>query len=384
MNNKNSVCYVATIEKISNIPGADNVVLAELGGWSCIVKKDEYVVGSNVIIATTDAVIPVEISDPINVTGYLRKGQRVRTIKLKGVYSECLIIPINFLQEKLGIKGLDDIEVGKDMSKILNIHKFEETIDNTSNTSNTSKKTNYKTNKNFKVYYKFPNLKNVKGMFSENDDVEITRKIHGTNARYGIIRKENSSLIFKIKKLLKLTSIMDEYTFVIGSHNVEKTNNNKNYYNSNVWKDVSNLYNIEEKLWDMFKNNKYIQDNIKSGIIIYGEIYGPGIQKNYDYKLNKLKFSVFDVTLDGKYLPVDYSKTIADRLELDYVDILYKGKWSQETQDKFVFDNFIEGTKIPHEGIVIKLTNGAREQVAKVINPDYLIYSEKNNVGDSH
>ncbi len=31
------------------------------------------------------AVIPQELSDLMGVTGYLRKGQRVRTVKLRGV-----------------------------------------------------------------------------------------------------------------------------------------------------------------------------------------------------------------------------------------------------------------------------------------------------------
>jgi hypothetical protein len=48
-----------------------------------------------------------------------------------------------------------------------------------------------------------------------------------------------------------------------------------------------------------------------------------------------------------------------------------------------LFDH-IEGTKVPHEGVVIKATDGNRHKVAKVINPDYLIYGEKHNVGDSH
>jgi hypothetical protein len=49
-----------------------------------------------------------------------------------------------------------------------------------------------------------------------------------------------------------------------------------------------------------------------------------------------------------------------------------------------VFNNNIEGTKVPHEGIVIKHVSGDRRKVAKVINPDYLIYGEKHDVGDSH
>jgi hypothetical protein len=44
----------------------------------------------------------------------------------------------------------------------------------------------------------------------------------------------------------------------------------------------------------------------------------------------------------------------------------------------------ILGTKVPHEGVVVKHIDGERHKVGKVINPDYSIYGEKNNVGDSH
>ena len=69
---------------------------------------------------------------------------------------------------------------------------------------------------------------------------------------------------------------------------------------------------------------------------------------------------------------------------LPHIEILYTGEWSQEIQDKYTFNNFINGTKVPHEGIVIKHTSGDRRKIAKVINPDYSIYSEKHEVGDSH
>ncbi len=43
----------------------------------------------------------------------------------------------------------------------------------------------WRDNQNFHIYYKFPNLKNVDGMFTSEDFVQITRKIHGTNAKTG-------------------------------------------------------------------------------------------------------------------------------------------------------------------------------------------------------
>ena len=101
MENNNSVCYVASIGEIVPIPGADNIELALAGGWQAIVQKDQYKVGDLVVVATTDAVIPVELSDKLNVTNYLRKGGRVRTVKLRGVYSECLLIPIKHIMNML-------------------------------------------------------------------------------------------------------------------------------------------------------------------------------------------------------------------------------------------------------------------------------------------
>ena len=51
-------------------------------------------------------------------------------------------------------------------------------------------------------------------------------------------------------------------------------------------------------------------------------------------------------------------ETIANILELMYDEILHFGNWSQEIQDKFTFNNFIDGTKVPEEGIVIKYHTG--------------------------
>jgi ATP-dependent RNA circularization protein (DNA/RNA ligase family) len=95
-------------------------------------------------------------------------------------------------------------------------------------------------------------------------------------------------------------------------------------------------------------------------------------------------FAGFDVEMDGKYLPYHDEKNIFESLDLPRVEVLYMGPWSKEEQDKHVFGNMIEGTKVPHEGVVVKSVTGDRYKVGKVINPDYLIYGEKHNVGDSH
>jgi RNA ligase (TIGR02306 family) len=384
MENKNSVCYLATINEIKPIEGADNIELAVVGGWNCVIKKDSQSVNDLVLIATTDAVIPNELSDDMGVTSYLRKGQRVRTVKLRGVYSECLIIPIEFAKRATGFANTKWNE-GDDMMDTLKIFKYEPPVKQIQLAS--GRKIRYQSNPNFHVYYKFPNLKNVPQMFTEEDRVEITRKIHGTNARYGIVKKTKLSFFDKVKKFLRLADKWVDYEFVVGSHNVEKGSDSQGFYDTNVWYDIEKKYNIKEKLWKYVRYGDADMGmvDIGDGITIYGEIYGAGIQKGYDYGLKEIEFTGFDIKRNGEYLDTfDAYVTFRSVLDLQYVPILCFGKWSKEIQDKFVFNNYIEGTKVPHEGIVIKHHTGNRSKVAKVINPDYLIYSEKHNVGDSH
>ena len=374
MENLNSVCYVGRIGEIRPIEGADNIELAIVNGWHAITKKGQHNVDEQVIIATTDAVIPLSISDELGVTGYLRKGQRVRTVKLRGVYSECLIMPLDLLD------CVDNINDGDDMMEMLGVIKYEPPVKMVE-MSVGGRKFKYHQNPNFHVYYKFPNLKNVPELFTEEDRVSITRKLHGTNARFGIVKKKNLSLWDRVRKFFGNEWVYFEYVY--GSHNVEKGSDYQGFYGTDVWRTVADEYKIKTKLWEYVKKY-YTPTLLGSGIVIYGEIYGHGIQKNYDYGLKDIKFAGFDVEIDGKYQTFFNERGIFDTLDLPKVELLYSGLWDKGTQDRFVFNNFIEGTKVPHEGIVVKDLSGERHKVAKVINPDYLIYGEKNNVGDSH
>jgi hypothetical protein len=289
-----------------------------------------------------------------------------------------LIIPFRYAEKVTHPKA--KWAEGTDMMDVLKIFKYEPPAVQVQLAS--GRKIKYHQNPNFGVYYKFPNIKNVKGMFDENDLVQITRKLHGTNARYGIVKKRKLSIWDRIKKFI-LNDPWVEYEYVYGSHNVEKGSDSQGFYDTDVWRTIADSYDIKNKLWSYVKT--YKPDIIGSGIILYGEICGPGIQKNYDYGLNKIEFLGFDVVVNGEYLDTFVTQIlIADVLNLPHVPELYVGMWSQEVQDKYTFNNFIEGSKVPHEGIVIKHISGNRNKVAKVINPQYLIYSEKHDVGDSH
>jgi RNA ligase (TIGR02306 family) len=382
MENNNSCCFVAKINEVKAIEGADNIELVIAGGWNAITKKGEFKEGDLTIIATTDAVIPEKLAESMGVTSYLRKGGRVRTVKLRGVYSECLIIPTKYLSGNATMGDYDLIEEGRDCMNILNIVKYEPPVKQIQLAS--GRKIKWRDNQNFHIYYKFPNLKNVDGMFTEKDTVQITRKIHGTNARYGIVKKSKLTYWDKVKKFFRLADKWIDYEYIYGSHNCEKGSDSQGFYSTDVWRTIAEKYNIKEKLWSYLKDYR-TPESIGEGIILYGEIYGAGIQKNYEYGLTDIEFAGFDLKMKGEYLGTDPAAyAIFGVMNLPHVEVLYKGTWNQEIQDSFVFNNFIEGTKVPHEGIVIKHISGERNKVAKVINSDYLIYGEKHDIGDSH
>ena len=368
MENSNSVAFVGKIQEIKQIPNCDNIEQVIVNGWSCISKKDFYRVGTLVGIATVDALIPEKMVERLGVKNYLRKGTRVRTIKLKGVYSECLLFDID-----------NNYKEGQDLMGDFNITKYEEPIKQITLAS--GRKIKYHQNPNFHTYYKFPNMKNVEGMFNELDVVHVSRKIHGTNARYGFVKKTKLSIWDKIKKLFSKDPWID-YETIYGSHHVEKGSTSQGFYSEDVWRDVATKYKIQEKL-ETFVKEYLSPELVGTGIVLYGEIYGLGIQKNYDYGLKELNIVFFDIEMNSAYQHVDIVEDILDKLELPIIEELFNGVYHDGLLSYFLHQ-FVGNTKVPHEGIVIKVTNGDRRKIAKVINPEYLIYSEKHDVTDFH
>ena len=157
------------------------------------------------------------------------------------------------------------------------------------------RKIKWRDNQNFHIYYKFPNLKNVAGLFTEEDGVQITRKLHGTNARYGIVKKSKLGFWDRVKKFLRLADEWIGYEYIYGSHNCEKGSDSQGFYSTDVWRTSADFYKIKEKLWRAVKTRTV--EEIGSGFVLYGEIYGAGIQKNYEYGLKdgEHRIAIFDI-----------------------------------------------------------------------------------------
>lgn len=380
MENNESVCYISKITSLKEIDGADRIELAQVNGWTSIVQKGIHKEGDLILCITTDAVIPQELADKWGVANYLRKGNRVRTVKLKGVYSECVLIPqFDLFKSDAKSSNRAIINEGKDMMSFLGIFKYEEPVREV--TLAGGKRVKQRDNPHFNKYYKFPNIKNIPNIFNSEDDVIITRKIHGTNARFGIVKKVRLTLLDRLKKLFGNKWI--GYEYVYGSHNVIKGSDSNGFYSVDVWADIAKTYDIKAKLWKLFKERS--QTYSTEGLIIYGEIYGPGIQgEKYNYNKKEHTLALFDIEVNGEYANRSTFENFSFILGLPITEVLYRGKWSEEVADKYVNNQFIEGTKIPHEGVVISHVAGDRHKISKKINPEYHTFAEKHLVPDGH
>jgi RNA ligase (TIGR02306 family) len=124
---------IAEVTYIKPIENADAIECAIVnGGWPVVVKKGEYKVGDIAIYLEIDSWVPHELApflskgrEPREYNGV--KGERLRTVKLRGQVSQGLLLPTTILDEK-GLWPLAGDPISYDLTAQLGIQKWEPPI----------------------------------------------------------------------------------------------------------------------------------------------------------------------------------------------------------------------------------------------------------------
>lgn len=118
---------LASIEIITEIrqhSNADRLEIATVLGWQTIVKKGEFKPGDRVVIVVIDTILPLAPwSEFLADKGQPEKPIRLKTVKLRGEYSQGLVLPLSVLPEHVR-----DWQVGADVGGELGIKKYEKEI----------------------------------------------------------------------------------------------------------------------------------------------------------------------------------------------------------------------------------------------------------------
>ncbi len=389
------IVEVSEISKVENHPNADRLDIVTVKGWNCITGKGNHKVGELVIYCPPDSVIPEKIIDEHNLE-YLKKNGRVGTIKLRGYISQGLI---------LGIPSHSKFKLGQDVGTKLGIKKYEQPLakyqlqkQRTSikhlfgklcRKEITLRRFLFKSigiikdqlrprknqNPQFHQYTDINNIKHYNDLFTNKDLVVITEKIHGTNFRAGMLSiSPGKGIRYAISYFIKKYITKQPYEFVYGSHRVQITGHRGRncFYGEDVYGQIAEKYKLAEI--------------IPPSYILYGEIYGKGIQKGYDYGLpNDLEVVFFDLKKDGEYVNFSEFKTFCEQRNLPTVPVVYLGQFHQVD----VINNISgKSTMCPEqkitEGCVVKtFIEGVHprlgRKILKCINPDYLLLKDRTD-----
>lgn len=348
------LAHVERIISIDNIEGKDFIGLANVLGWHCIVKKSDFKPGDLGVYIETDSILP-----KIEPFAFMERYKyRVKTIKMGGVYSQGLFMPLSIL-------GNGNWKDGQDVTDVLGITKWE----NPEERSECQKQPKSKIrkwlwkikflrpllSKKYGVNKQFPSyiiktdeerIQNIPEVLQKLDKIPtyITEKCDG-----------QSGTFFYRKDGLK-TDIG------VCSRNLRKARKD----NSNWWQ-VEKKYDILNKL-KKYGKNMYIQ----------GEIIGPGIQKNkYGLKEIELRvFTIFNLT-ENRYYSWGEMESLCKEFGLPLVPLIERNAYLPDMVDKMVELSKGESVlaKIPREGIVVREENVHLHRVSfKVINPEFLIH----------
>ena len=133
---------LATIRKIAevrSIENADKIQAYRVDGWFVVDSVDKYKVGDLVTYIEIDSFVPHELApflskgkEPREFEGV--KGERLRTIRLKGQVSQGLLLPIThevnvaWSHNFFNFEGFKPLEEGDDVTATLGILKYEKPL----------------------------------------------------------------------------------------------------------------------------------------------------------------------------------------------------------------------------------------------------------------
>lgn len=253
---------IVTIDSIEPIPGADKIEAAKVGGWTVVVQKGLYEPGDRAVYFEIDSCLPLSDSrfEHLRARGVKehegKEFHRLKTIKLRGVVSQGMLMPLG---EFAGEWLVDALDV-EDLSSQLGIFKYDD-IDPV-------------TTRNASAIGSFPShvvrktdserIQNLSAAWQDilaHDSWDATEKVDGSSLTVARVGTE-------IK---------------VCSRNWEVSKN-------------EGVYGA------MYQKYRDIFDALKDGWAIQAEIAGPGIQSNR-LGLTEQRIFIFNVTNHGSYIP---------------------------------------------------------------------------------
>lgn len=291
---------VVEIDRVEPHGNADRLEVATVKGFTVVVGKGSFAAGQRAAYFPPNLLIPDELADKLGVTKYLKHAVyadgegasqcRVSGCRLRGQPSFGFLASLDVVAPGV------DLDVGRDLNPVVGGKKYTPPVRVTCSEAADEHPL-------FHKYTSIENYQRYPDVIAEGTPVRITEKIHGTNCRVGLVRHDDGTT-----------------EFMAGSSGLRRKKPPEGRA-CMYWEPLSNPQ-VAALLAVLMAEHK--------SVIVFGEVYGQGVQ-DLDYGIaSGRSFRVFDISVDGKYLPWSEVELLCGDCGVWTVPLLHCGPFSKE------------------------------------------------------
>lgn len=296
-----SVVRLGDIRRHEN---ADSLGITEVDGRPCIVRLAEWAPGDLAVYVPVDSLVPV--SDPrfAFLADKAKDGRaRIKAMRLRGVFSMGLLV-----------RPDPDMTEGDVVNERMGIGTYEPDVSRGGGHGPGGKFSSSKAEPDpgFLPVYDVESARKYRGVLRDGEEVVITEKIHGANARFA-------------------------------------------WHRDRLWVASRNQFKIMDSgdLWWSLAE-KYDLNRLRDypGIALYGEAYGQVQDLKYgadDHRL--VLFDALDITA-RRWFDYDDLLRLATALGIDTAPVLYRGPWT--SSEWLTFKAMAEGSSVLGNGACVR------------------------------
>jgi len=290
-------CDVVEV-KLMPHSNADTLSLVMVGDFQCAVRTADWKDGDLAVYIPPDSIVP-----ETKRFEFLGKHRRIKARKLRGEWSVGLLIP-----------APDGAKVGDDYMEKLGVVHYEPQIHGLF----TAGGDNVTPPEGFFPTYDVLNFRKYSRLFEEGEEVVVTEKIHGANARFMCIND----------------------VMYCGSRKFWKKEDPKNLW----WKALHQDAALEAWL----RHNQ--------GLAVYGEVFGQVQSLKYGSTNGSIFFAAFDILRGDQWLNFDEAHDVG--APLTWVPLIYRGGFNKDQILEFA-EGDSRWPRASHylEGVVVKPVN---------------------------
>lgn len=317
---------VVQLGPIEKHPDADSLGIVDIEGKPVIVRLDDWHEGDVGVYVPVDSLVPADHPTFAFLAARSKPNSegriRVKAVRLRGIFSMGLLVPPPIRL---------DYEVGDVVGEMLNITVYEP--------PETFSSSNVKRDPGFLPVYDIESVRKWgRRVLTEGEEVVLTEKIHGANARYA-------------------------------------------FYNDQFWAASRTTFKKEtpgDPWWEAaIRSGLPGKLAAAPGYAVYGEVFGQ--VQDLKYGQSGVTFRAFDVyDIEAKRW-LDYAAfdELCQDLDIPTVPVLYRGPWSEDLY------SLAEGKSTLYEGhcregwvlrpVVERYERSLGRVILKLAGQDYLL-----------